>query len=70
MVVDRASHNATGSGRAIARFLGGNSSPNTICTTVENRIAMTVPIATPTPTGMPTLFSRSPTPEPINGSAT
>ena len=49
-MVDSASHSATGSGRAIARFFG-NSSPNTICTTVENTSASTVPIAMPTAVG-------------------
>ena len=52
---------ATGSGRAIARFFG-NSSPNTICTTVENSSASTVPTATPTPVGTPTPPSSSPRP--------
>ncbi|SLJ82410.1 Uncharacterised protein [Mycobacteroides abscessus subsp. abscessus] len=53
----------------MARFLG-NSSPNTICTTVENATASTVPTATPTAVGTPTPPSRSPNPLPISGSAT
>ncbi len=66
--MDRASRTATGSGRAIARFFG-NSSPNTICTTVDSSSASTVPIATPTATGTPTPPNSSPTPAPISGSA-
>lgn len=69
MLVDRASLRATGSGRAIARFLG-NSSPNTIWTTVENSSAVTVPIATPVPEGIPIPPRSSPIPAPIMGSAT
>ena len=49
-VVDIASARATGSGRAMARFFG-NSSPKSICTSVENTIAKTAPIAMPTPVG-------------------
>ena len=66
--MDRASARATGSGRAIARFFG-NSSPNTICTTVANSSASTVPTATPNPAGTPTPPSSSPIPSPISGSA-
>ena len=67
--MDSASARATGSGRAMARFFG-NSSPKTICTTVANSSAATVPIATPTPVGTPTPPSSSPSPAPISGSAT
>jgi hypothetical protein len=68
-VVDQASRRATGSGRAMARFLG-KSSPATICTAVANSSASTVPIATPTAVGTPATPSSSPSPAPISGSAT
>ena len=50
--MDRASHRATGSGRAIARFFG-NSSPKSICTTVANSRARTAPMPMLTPVGIP-----------------
>ncbi len=67
--VERASHSATGSGRAIARFFG-NSSPSTICRPVASTSAATVPMPTPTACGTETPPSAVPTAWPISGSAT
>ena len=67
--VDTASRRAIGSGMAIARFFG-NSSPNSICTTVQKISDTAVPTATPTPAGTLAMPRRSARPEPMSGSAT
>ena len=68
-VVDPARRNAVDSGRAIARFFG-NSSPNSICTNVENSNASTVPTAMPAAAGTPNPPRPLPSASPISGSAT
>ena len=67
--MDRASHRATGSGLAIARFFG-TSSPKSIWTTVENSSARIVPTPTPTACGTEARPRRSPIARPMSGSAT
>ena len=69
MVVLRDSHKASGSGRAIATFLG-NSSPKSICTTVEKAMATTAPSPTEMNVGTPTPPSIEPIDWPMSGSAT
>lgn len=67
--VERARPFASGSGRAMARFLG-NSSPKSIWMIVDSTSARTVPTATPTPVGTPTPPSMVPSDCPMRGSAT
>ena len=68
-VVERASQRETGSGRAMARFLG-TSSPKSICTTVDSSRASTVPMVRPIPVGTCARPSASPRALPMSGSAT
>ena len=69
MRVDRASARESGSGAAIARFLG-YSSPKIICTIVAAASASTVPMLTLSATGTPATPRISPSDSPIIGSAT
>ena len=69
MRVERARARASGSGAAIARFLG-YSSPKIICTIVATASASTVPMLMLTAAGTPTTPSSSPSVSPTIGSAT
>ena len=66
--MELARRKATGSGRAMARFLGNNS-PKSIWITVENISARIAPTATATPVGMPTPPARLLRERPMSGSA-
>lgn len=68
-MVDVASAIATGSGRAMARFLG-NSSPKIICRKIDKSRASTVPAATLTPVGTPIPPALRRARHPMSGSAT